>query len=407
MACIVGDETGLLSVVSLQKASLPTVQYRVGVQDRDFEVTAVIEGRNNNEFFVSHRNGTVTVLRGAEGGEAPTASFEMEGTLLPSSNPYSLHFDKEASQITTLDEEGNVQTANVLPSSTGLRLDSVSGFEIDSPLSAVAFFNVKKWGLCIAVGGREREIHIYQVTTGEKVWKARELPHCSLGLRRKVFPTCAGLLGTGELYTITGYMQFRRYDLDNEENKRPVMDWIPDFLKECEVRFFTSQAYKQSEVICADNTGSVYRIDLVSKQLMMKYRGCAGTARHITVHPTLPFVASAGLSRYLYVHDLSTGKMVSKMFLKQRLTSAFFLPALPFLDKYTHTIDATGATKTSEDFTNEVWLGLESAKEKPSKKKNSRTKQEAEEEEAPEETQPLKKRKKVIVRRVVKKTKSA
>eukprot|EP01061_Rhynchopus_euleeides_P007252 TRINITY_DN16230_c6_g1_i1.p1 TRINITY_DN16230_c6_g1~~TRINITY_DN16230_c6_g1_i1.p1 ORF type:complete len:437 (+),score=158.32 TRINITY_DN16230_c6_g1_i1:217-1527(+) len=397
MACITGDETGLLRVVSLEKASLPKTVFQVGVQDRDTEVLALVEGRARGEYFAAHRNGTVTCLRGSSAGEGiPTESYEAMGTLLPPTISSALFFDKETSELATIDDEGNLQIALVKGAGNTLELESVRAFEINSPLSVVLFFKSEKWGLSVAVGGRDREVHVYQASTGEKVWKAKELPHTNLGLRRKVFPTGACILGNGELCTVTGYLELRRYNMYDEENRRPLMDWKPDFLKEQEVRFFTALPFRQEEIICGDNTGGIYRINAVSKQLMMKYRGCSGTARQIAIHPTLPFLASAGLSRYLYVHDIESGKMVSKAYLKQRLNATFFLPGQPFLDKYTHTVDEEGNKRTEEDVNNAVWMDLAPAAEKPAKRSRA-AKGEAVEPEASKS--PAKKR---IVRRVVK-----
>ena len=374
MACILGDETGLIKCVSLEKAALPSVGYQVGVQDRDCGVRSIVEGRRRGEYFASHQNGTVTVLSGAEDGTMPCDSFEMDGTLLPCVSASAMYFDKETSLLSSLDDEGNVQSALISEVSGGLNLESVAGFEVEGATSAVHFFKSEKWGVCLATGGRNTEVRVHQISTGKVVWRAKELPNCSLGLQRKIFPTTACILGNGELFVSTGFNELRRYDLSSvkPKDRRPLIDWVPEFLKNVEVRFFCAQAYKETEVILADNTGSVFRIDVVSKILLMKYRGGAGTARSISVHPTLPFLASAGLARYLYVHDIESGKMVSTVYLKQRLNAAFFLPGHPFKDKYTHAIDESGNTVTAEDVTNEVWMDLLPAAEKPSGKKGTR-----------------------------------
>eukprot|EP01063_Lacrimia_lanifica_P014180 TRINITY_DN2081_c0_g2_i1.p1 TRINITY_DN2081_c0_g2~~TRINITY_DN2081_c0_g2_i1.p1 ORF type:complete len:443 (+),score=157.66 TRINITY_DN2081_c0_g2_i1:53-1330(+) len=425
MACIVGDETGLLKVVDLSKASNPRVAYQTGSQDRNYGVMGIVPGPRTGDYFVSRLNGNVTLLKSGGTG-VPCEAAEVEGTLLPCVIPTALFYDADADQISSVDDQGHVQTVKVSANELGeVAIETVGGFEVDCPnLAAVMFFKDTHWGVCVCVGGRDKEPAVYRIQTGKKVWEAKELPHCSLGLRPKRFPTTANILGNGELFISTGYRELRRYMLhpppaadgtpqklskkDRANFRAPMMNWVPEWLDD--VRFFAARPHGKTEAVLADNTGSVYRVDAVSKQLLMKFRGVSGTIRSVTIHPTLPYVASVGLSRRLEVHDLNSGKMVVQPYLKQIINCGLFLPPPPFADKYTHAVDEAGMPVTKEDESNAVWVDMKVAK----KRKNGAPVTSAPTEpEAPEEPEgseespapPAKKRK--VARRVVKKKNAA
>ncbi|KAJ9468076.1 hypothetical protein DIPPA_34484 [Diplonema papillatum] len=363
MACITGDETGLLKVVDLTRASLPKVSYQVGVQERNQGVCGIVQGRKErSEWIVGHANGSVTVLRGgvpAEEGGVPTDAKQIEGTLLPSATPTALFFDPDTAQLSTVDCDGHVQTARLDDDEeTGeTKLVSVGGFEVQAPITVVHFFKTDTHfggGVFVVIGGRSNEVAVYRVANGRRVWQAKELPHNVLGLREKVFPSAACILGNGELFVATGYLELRRYDLADKKNRRPAMNWSPEWLDS--VRFFCAQARGEAEVFLADNTGSVYRVDAVGKKLLAKYRGVSGTPRALSLHPSLPFLAVAGLSRKVHVFDINTSKQVSVLYLKQVMNAVLFLHPDPFLDRYSHDDATEGRTK--EDVANEAWFDL-------------------------------------------------
>eukprot|EP01060_Flectonema_neradi_P005497 TRINITY_DN13665_c0_g1_i1.p1 TRINITY_DN13665_c0_g1~~TRINITY_DN13665_c0_g1_i1.p1 ORF type:complete len:419 (+),score=78.49 TRINITY_DN13665_c0_g1_i1:72-1259(+) len=359
MACIIGDETGLLKVCDLSRASLPKVAYQCGMQDRETAIMGLTVGRKDGEYVAVHNDGSVTLLRGAEGGVMPTHDTPIEGTILPCATPSSLYFNQSNCELSSIDDEGNVFTARLDETSDGFELSPLRSFTVKGPVSAVAFFlyNDK---VCLAVGGRQNDTSVYNIQDGSKMWQAKELPHCSLGLRQKVFPAAVCLLGNNELFVATGHQELRRYDLESKGKKaRPLSNWCPEWL--ATVRFFCAvpDPRDAESVYLADNTGSVYLVNVVKEKLVMKFKGISGCAREISPHPTLPFILTAGLSRRIYVHDVNTGKLVTELYLKQRLNVAKFLPADPFLDKFTHTEKGT-----TPDEANELWMDIKIAKKR-------------------------------------------
>lgn len=58
-------------------------------------------------------------------------------------------------------------------------------------------------------------------------------------------------------------------------------------------------------------------------------KGSTGSVRALALHLELPLIASAGLDRYLRLHNTSTRKQVAALYLKQHLTGVTFCPAKP------------------------------------------------------------------------------
>ena len=58
-------------------------------------------------------------------------------------------------------------------------------------------------------------------------------------------------------------------------------------------------------------------------------KGSTGSVRALAPHLEFPLIASAGLDRYLRLHDSSTRKQVAAVYLKQHLTGVTFCPAKP------------------------------------------------------------------------------
>jgi hypothetical protein len=74
------------------------------------------------------------------------------------------------------------------------------------PLSCMAVA-----GTTLAAGGKERELGLWDVVTGQSVWEARNVPHDKLDLRQPVWVTAASFLdGDGAQRTVaigTAYKQ--------------------------------------------------------------------------------------------------------------------------------------------------------------------------------------------------------
>ena len=62
----------------------------------------------------------------------------------------------------------------------------------------------------------------------------------------------------------------------------------------------------------ADSQGQIGCIDLTAGKVLHLLKGCAGSVRSLSLHPSFPLVASAGLDRFLRIHDLRSRKSAAR-----------------------------------------------------------------------------------------------
>ena len=79
----------------------------------------------------------------------------------------------------------------------------------------------------------------------------------------------------------------------------------------------------------ATAAGQIEVLDLKAGKMSEALKGSTGSVRALALHLELPLIASAGLDRYLRLHDTSTRKQVAGVYLKQHLTGVTFCPAKP------------------------------------------------------------------------------
>ena len=87
-----------------------------------------------------------------------------------------------------------------------------------------------------------------------------------------------------------------------------------------------------------------------------------GSIRDLECHPTRPYVASVGLDRYLRIHDMNTRRLVSKMYLRQRVNAVLFTgDACVVEDQEDLTTDETSKEKEEDEEEEEdsIWSRLD------------------------------------------------
>lgn len=113
-------------------------------------------------------------------------------------------------------------------------------------------------------------------------------------------------------------------------------------------------------------------IDLRKTQPTKKYRNFNGTIKEITIHGKT--VASCGLDRFVRIHDISTSKLLNRIYLKSRANCLLYSKHEPLKivkkeEKKKNIEDEIEddlvSDINSEDLgTNELWSDLESIGEK-------------------------------------------
>jgi ribosome biogenesis protein NSA1 len=184
----------------------------------------------------------------------------------------------------------------------------------------------------IAIGGREREIVTLDISNGNQIWKAKNLPpDPQTLLQQPVWSTALTFLSNDLLLSGTAYKQVRLYDM-RSNTRRPV-SFTPDGL--LEHRVTTLCGYDENKYIVGDAAGYMSEIDMrfsMGKKSMKstmitaipRFVGPAGSIRQIIRHPTKSLIACVGLDRMLRTYHAQTRRQLDCVYLKQRLNCALF-----------------------------------------------------------------------------------
>ncbi len=188
----------------------------------------------------------------------------------------------------------------------------------------------------IALGGRERETTILDLTTGKVVFKAKNLPpDPQTLLQHPVWPTSILFLQDGNTMAVgTAYKELRLYDVrESSHMRRPIAKTTAEG-GPIEYRVTSMCQVQEHELAVGDAAGYIYSIDIrtlgkgnslpTSSKNMGRYVGPAGSVRQLKKHPYLPRMAAVGLDRMLRVYDTNKRKQVECFYLKQRLNCVLF-----------------------------------------------------------------------------------
>ena len=203
----------------------------------------------------------------------------------------------------------------------------------------------------LAIGGRERGMRLLDISTGQLLWKAKNLPpDPQTLLQQPQWTTCiqsitmngnsSDLLATG-----TAYKQVQIYDVRQSctTTRRPVL-YSPEGLFTHRITTLCQiPSLNEYTLAVGDATGDVHLIDMrrlhsgrvfsksgkrlqVAKEEIGLGRlvGPGGSVRELVSHSTLPYVACVGLDRKVWTWDVKKRKMMDCIYLKQRLNCALF-----------------------------------------------------------------------------------
>lgn len=77
----------------------------------------------------------------------------------------------------------------------------------------------------------------------------------------------------------------------------------------------------------ANGLGSIQLLDLKTNKLMDALKGAGGSVRGLALYPgDEALIASAGLDRFLRVHNTASKASAGRVYLKQQLTAVCWLP---------------------------------------------------------------------------------
>lgn len=169
----------------------------------------------------------------------------------------------------------------------------------------------------IATGGRENDLKLWDIETGEQIFTAKNVRNDELELRVPVWITdMAFILKTKKVAVTTRYGQVRLYDPATCMRRPVVSVQVPEQALTC-----ISCSSKDHHVIVGSGTGQMNLVDLRSKGLVMnKYKGFVGGIKAIACSEDEPYIASVSLDRHFRVHHLYTKELLLKEYMQSKLT---------------------------------------------------------------------------------------
>lgn len=190
-------------------------------------------------------------------------------------------------------------------------------------------------GSRVAAGGRESDAVIWDVNACAVAFQARNVPHDNLDLAVPVWISGLSFLTDKpqQFVASTGFVdqrlqgEVRLYDASAQ--RRPVMRKIAPLGEEALTAL--TCAPDGRTVLAGSCSGSMARLDLrMNLKVLGRFKGAAGSIRELSVHPTLPLLASASLDRHVRIYRLEgNGSPLCKLYLKQRVSAVVFAPGVP------------------------------------------------------------------------------
>ena len=318
MELLTGDETGLFKALRVDGGQQSVSRIGEELQSRSRGVCqlalAAFDGVAQR-FHASLVNGCIETYERVE-GEAWKLASVCEGL---ADEPAGL-FALAGGRVATVGRAGDFQVSSLAGEAGDVaNWDTSEGKEAHD----VSACDVREATGAFLVGGRETEASQFDLETGARTWRAKNVPHDKLDMRRPVFVGAAAFLGDHEVAVGTAYAELRYYDV--RASRRPVH----------EVKDATDRGVKaiavldDGTVVLGDQTGDIKAYDPRTRKLKKRFAGPSGSVRALAKHPTRPnLFAACALDRHVYVWDVNhhLQSPVAAVYCKQRLQSFAWLP---------------------------------------------------------------------------------
>jgi ribosome biogenesis protein NSA1 len=280
MDLITGDETGLLKYVGL-RSKRDIVTY--GEQARELAFKGLTWADDTSKQFISIRMNESLDLWSIDNGEI----YLNESLQLKSlKNPAGIdRFPGDSnSPVICYGADGDISVVQLaLNGNVGEKAKELSSFGVKGPLSALQALSDG-----FASGGRENDVSIYDLTTQQATWNAKNVPHDKLNLRVPVWisaitslkPPAATTSSDCRFATGTGYRHVRVYDA--KTSRQPVLSFEPS-----EYPITALAAVVEGDaahmLYVADAAGGLALWDLRTQRKLHTLKGSSGSIRHLTM----------------------------------------------------------------------------------------------------------------------------
>lgn len=304
-----GAETGLLKGVNTAKKMFLNLNKSADL-NRDYEITALLWA-NTEETHIhcalrkqvvktyDAQSGLLLKTVDVQAGEGSIKGLEMMGdALVTCSQSGAFRVWRPSREI--IDEHIPELELDVGPNIFRMRRN---------PTSEQIF----------ATGGKENELKLWDLNATEKpVFVAKNVRNDHLDLRVPVWVTDLRFWEDSKVVVGTGYNKIRVYDTKCGQ-RRPVAEMPFD---EYPITCLSLAGERNPSCVLVGNThGRVALFDIRKQRIVHCFKGFAGSVRAVEVHPLKPYVVSCSLDRFLRVHDFERHLLLSKIYLKSRLSS--------------------------------------------------------------------------------------
>lgn len=194
---------------------------------------------------------------------------------------------------------------------------SVLTWSLDGPISCLASnpFALNQ----IAAAGRENLLRIFDMSTGETVWRAKNVKHDKLNMRPAVDPTCIAFVDAHRLIEGTATRCLRLYDSKLKRMALWNVTTGESVVTCCGVS-------GENLAFVGDGGSALSVFDMCTHMRIGGYKGgCQGSVRGIAVNQSENLLASASMDRYVRVYDITKRTLIQKVYLKQKLNCCMFV----------------------------------------------------------------------------------
>lgn len=342
MACVTGDETGLIKVWDISKSSGATLSFSLGEQNRSRGIMGMCwHSSDTSSVAYSTRDGQVSLLDIKE-----KLIVRTERALPVAAQPNGMAFMK--GKLAIVAKDGTVTLLDD-------QLAKAGGFSGNGPVDAVHLH--RKFGM-FAMGGKENDLCVYDIASedvGQPVFRARNVRDHVLDVPFPVYVTGACIVNPFVFCTSTAYHQVRFYD--RRSSDRPVQEF--EISREIERRPTTLLQWNSNKYLIGEASGDVHLYDtrrgFASRA---KLRGGVGSVRCMAKHPAgHQLLGVAGLDRKARLYHVPTGKLLLSLYAKQKINCILLDKQIPLADNvssYSSVVNAKQPLKANT-LGDELW----------------------------------------------------
>jgi ribosome biogenesis protein NSA1 len=333
MRVLVGDETGLLKSIELERNEQRVLSSRAQPQARARSIQRMCWYADEREAASFQRN---VVLARADGVVESYEASHGKGL----SSAREPDWSWPAADIVKQDEQDKTRcvgldvlskfgsvvqcsdAGDVLVRSTLQDAGQPASFNVGGDVDVMRLNPADQ--TVVGLGGKEHDLNLWSLETQQLLFKAKNVTHDKLDMRVPVWVKDLRFLSQGSsnghrVVTGTGHRHVRIYDSNTK--RRPVQQL--DNFGENPVQSLCVSP-DETKIYVGDTAGNLDILDLRTLKHMGRCTGPVGSIRDIACHPTLPYIAAVGLDRMVHVFDVNTRKYRHTIYAKQRLNSVLF-----------------------------------------------------------------------------------